>query len=41
MCFVRYNLNSKAYRFIEKSIRKLIISSDVVLNEVMKKGSLT
>jgi hypothetical protein len=40
MCFVRYNFNSKAYKFIEESIRKLIIISDVVFNEVMKKGSL-
>ncbi len=39
--FVRYNLNSKAYKFIEESIRKLIIISDVVFNEVMKKKSLT
>jgi len=41
MCFIRYNLNSKAYIFIEKPIRNLIINSDVVFNEVMRKGSLT
>jgi len=38
--FVRYNMDSKAYGFIEESMRKLIISKDVVFNEVVKKGSL-
>jgi hypothetical protein len=28
--FIGYNLDCKAYRFIEESIRKLIISRDVV-----------
>jgi len=33
-------MDSKAYGFIEESMRKLIISKDVVFNEVVKKGSL-
>jgi hypothetical protein len=39
--FIRYNLDCKAYRFIEESIRKLIISRDVVFNEAMTKDSST
>ncbi len=41
MCFFLYNLDCKAYRFIEESIRKLIISQDVVFNEAMTKDSST
>jgi len=37
--FVRYKVDSKAYRFIKESNGKLIISRDVVFNEVVKKGS--
>ncbi len=37
--FVKYNVDSKAYRLIEESTGKLIISRDVVFNEVVKKGS--
>jgi len=39
--FFLYNLDCKAYRFIEESIRKLIISQDVVFNEAMTKDSST
>lgn len=39
--FLKYNLDCKAYRFIEESIRKLIISQDVVFNEAMTKDSST
>jgi hypothetical protein len=37
--FVGYNLDFKAYKFIEESNGKLIISKDVVFNEVVKKDS--
>lgn len=37
--FVGYNLDLKAYKFIEQSNGKLIISRNVVFNEVVKKGS--
>jgi hypothetical protein len=36
---VGHNLDSKAYRLIDESNGKLIISRDVVFNEVVKKGS--
>ncbi len=36
--FVRYNVDSKAYSLIEESMGKLIISRNVVFNEVVKKG---
>jgi len=39
--FIGYNLDCKAYRFIEESIRKLIISWDVMFNEIMTKDSST
>lgn len=39
--FIGYNLDCKAYRFIEESIGKLIISWDVMFNETMTKDSST
>jgi hypothetical protein len=36
---VGYNMDSKAYRLIEESNGKLIISRNVVFNEVVKIGS--
>ncbi len=32
-------MDSKAYKFIEESTRKLIINQDLVFNEVMTKDS--
>jgi hypothetical protein len=31
-------MDSKAYKFIEESTRKLIINQDVIFNEVMTKN---
>jgi hypothetical protein len=39
--FIGYNLDCKAYGFIEEFIGKLIISWDVVFNEAMTKDSST
>ncbi len=41
MCFVGYNLDFKAYRLIEESTWKLIISQNMVFNEVVMKDYST